>query len=389
MVKFLVTDLDAPPNGAPYTFDFLSGNDNGAFLLDQDGTIRTATKFIKRIQNEYLLTVRVFDNGSRPLFSDTKVVVRIIEESQYPPILTPLEVYINSYLDEFPGGVIGKVVAKDNDQYDTLSYSFFPTLGMPYPITELFQINGTDGTLEAFQGIDFGEYQLNISVTDGKFFTNSVVPVTVEIITEEILENSVVVRFRSVQPKLFIQFHRKDFVRAVRNSINSRLKDIIIISIQSSDEDIPVSMNLFQKQLSKDLDVLFAVRKPKPGAFYSTEEIRKALNDNLEELEESTKLVVEEIVGTKCTISHCTSGVCRDKIALEAGEILPISTNSESFVAPRHHRKLECICKEGFDGDRCDTVVNNCAHEPCPMFKICIPDASTQGKVFRVYQVYA
>lgn len=372
IVKFLITDLDAPPNGSPFTFDFLSGNDESSFLLDQDGTIRTATKFIKRIKEEYILYIRVFDNGSKPLYTDTKVTVKIFEESQYPPILNQMEVFVNSYLEEFPGGIIGKVMANDKDIYDTLTYTFFPTLGIPYPITELFSINQTDGTLKALQGIDFGEYQLNISVTDGKFFTNSVVPVTFEIISEEMIQNSVLIRFRSVTEKTFLLYHRKEFLRSIRNSINTRLKDIVIISLQSDEEN-----NVYKS----DLDVLFCVRKTK-GNFYTSDEIRKVLNDNLEELEESTKLVVEEIVGTKCSLTYCTSGVCRDRIVLQNTDSMPTLTESVSFLAPKFERKLDCICKEGFEGDKCETVVNNCAHEPCPMFKICVPDSSSQGKSF-------
>lgn len=70
-----------------------------------------------------------------------QVLIKVIEESQYPPIFTPLDININSYLDEYPGGVIGKVYANDQDQYDTLTYSLHPTIGVAYPTHELFQIN--------------------------------------------------------------------------------------------------------------------------------------------------------------------------------------------------------------------------------------------------------
>ena len=67
--------------------------------------------------------------------------MKVIEESQYPPIITPLEININSYLDEYPGGIIGKVFANDQDQYDVLTYALYPTVGISYPTHELFQIN--------------------------------------------------------------------------------------------------------------------------------------------------------------------------------------------------------------------------------------------------------
>ena len=41
------------------------------------------------------------------------MTVRIIEESRYPPLILPLEVEVFSYQDDFPGSVIGRIVASD------------------------------------------------------------------------------------------------------------------------------------------------------------------------------------------------------------------------------------------------------------------------------------
>lgn len=375
ILKFEITDADTVPNTTPYTFDFRNGNEGNTFRLDQDGVLRTATKFNHKIRDTYLLQIRVFDNGSPPLYSDTWVVVKVIEESQYPPVITPLEVNINSYLDEYPGGTIGKVYAHDQDQYDTLTYSLSPTIGINYPTHELFQINKTDGSLTALPRLDVGDYRLNVSVTDGKFYAHTIVKINIEILSEEMLQNSVGIRFRDVKPQAFILSHRKGFVRAVRNAMNCRLKDVVIISVQPSvDEDLL----RVKRYVNKYLDVLFTVRRGDNG-FYSSDEIRKALNDNLEELEESTKLVVEEIIRLKCSNKYCLYGVCQDHYILETNIIDAVSTDVTSFVSPRHKQKLECLCKEGYGGTKCDTIVNECAREPCPTYKICIPDASPVG----------
>lgn len=380
-----MTDADTIPNTVPYTFDFRTGNEGNTFRLDQDGVLRTASKFNHKIQETYKLIIRVFDNGSPPLYSDATVLVKVIEESQYPPVITPLEININSYLDEYPGGIIGKVYANDQDQYDTLSYSLFPTSGISYPTHELFAINKTDGTLTALPRLDVGDYRLNVSVTDGKFSSHTIVKVNVEVISEEMLENSVGIRFRDVSPEAFVLSHRKGFVRAVRNAMNCRLKDVVIISVQPSNDDDIFRIKRF---INKDLDVLFTVRKPDEG-FYPSESIRKALNDNLEELEESSKLVVEEIIRMKCNNKYCLYGVCQDHYSLDTNIIDPVSTDVTSFVSPYHRQRLECICKEGYGGERCDTIVNECAREPCPSYKLCVPDASQAGYSCQCPEGYA
>ncbi|XP_049820796.1 fat-like cadherin-related tumor suppressor homolog isoform X5 [Aethina tumida] len=385
ILQFEVTDADTIPNTVPYTFDFRTGNEGNTFRLDQDGVLRTASKFNHKIQETYKLIIRVFDNGSPPLYSDATVLVKVIEESQYPPVITPLEININSYLDEYPGGIIGKVYANDQDQYDTLSYSLFPTSGISYPTHELFAINKTDGTLTALPRLDVGDYRLNVSVTDGKFSSHTIVKVNVEVISEEMLENSVGIRFRDVSPEAFVLSHRKGFVRAVRNAMNCRLKDVVIISVQPSNDDDIFRIKRF---INKDLDVLFTVRKPDEG-FYPSESIRKALNDNLEELEESSKLVVEEIIRMKCNNKYCLYGVCQDHYSLDTNIIDPVSTDVTSFVSPYHRQRLECICKEGYGGERCDTIVNECAREPCPSYKLCVPDASQAGYSCQCPEGYA
>lgn len=375
-MQFKISDEDSPPNTSPYTFDFRIGNEGDIFRLEQNGILRTATKFNHNIKDTYLLQIRVFDNGSPPLYSDAWVVVKVIEESQYPPVITPLEININSFLDEYMGGIVGKVRAFDQDRYDTLTYALSPTNGIMFPTHELFRIDRTDGTLTALPNLDVGDYRLNVTVTDGKYYAHTIVKIIVEIVSDDMLENAIVIRFRDISPESFILSHRKGFIRVVRNAMNSKLKDVIIISVQpSNDED--ANLRIKRQIVNKDLDVLFTVRKPNEG-YYSSDTIRKALNDNLQELEESTKLIVEEIVHLKCTNSYCSYGVCQDQYFLDS-LIEPISTDVTSFVSPRHKQKMECICKEGYGGERCDTIVNECAKEPCAVYKICIPDASTQG----------
>ncbi|XP_021704618.1 fat-like cadherin-related tumor suppressor homolog isoform X2 [Aedes aegypti] len=396
LLKFEVTDADAAPNAAPYTFDVRSGNDGGAFRIEQDGILRTASRFNSKIKDTYLLGIRVFDNGSPPLYSDTWVSIKVIEESQYPPVITPLDVSINSFQDEYPGGVIGKVYATDQDQYDTLTFSLAPTAGVLYSPMNLFNISRNDGVLYAFPRLDVGDYRVNITVSDGKFSSYTIVKVAVELVTDEMLANSIVIRFTKISPESFILSHRKGFIRSVRNSMGCKIKDIIIISVQKSNDDINLIHHRLRRELGlqnvteheertrftrgtlHDLDVLFTVRKGQLG-YYSAYEIRKAIDDNLEEIEDATKLQIDEVVKSKCLPNFCIHGECEDKLVLDPKIVNPISTDVTSFVSARHVHKMECSCKEGYGGDKCQHAVNECSKSPCPNYKNCIPDSSDQG----------
>lgn len=85
ILRFHVTDADIAPNTSPFTFDFRAGNEGLMFKLAQDGSLQTAKKFNHRVKDNYLLHIRVFDNGIPPMFNDTFVVVKA---STFPGLLT-------------------------------------------------------------------------------------------------------------------------------------------------------------------------------------------------------------------------------------------------------------------------------------------------------------
>lgn len=399
LLRFEVEDADSPPNTAPYTFDFRDGNEGAAFRIE-DGILRSASRFNHKVKDSYLLQIRVFDNGTPPLHSDAWVRVTVIEESQYPPIVVPQEIAINSFGDEFQGGYIGRVFATDQDKYDTLTYALAPTAGSVYSPSSLFNISKTNGSLYALPRLDIGEYRANVTVTDGKFTAFTVVKITVDLIAEDMLDNAVVIKFSKIGPEEFVLSHRKIFIRAIRNAIGSRLKDVVIISVQPSQEDSNTIRHRFRRdlqnithlldddlrdkrQIQQDLDVLFTVRKQQytsnMPAFFTSEEIRTALEDKLDELEEMTNLSVEEIVKSKCTARLCSHGKCEDKFVLDPIKIDTISMDVTSFVSAHYEHVVRCKCVVGFGGEKCETSVNECAKAPCPVYKACVPDLSPQG----------
>lgn len=431
VLKFDITDDDMSPNGAPYTFDIRDGNEMGAFRLEQDGVLRTASRFNHKVCNSYTLQIRVFDNGTPPLFSDTFVTIKVIEESQYPPVIIPLEVSINSYKDDYRGGVIGKVFATDQDEYDNLMYRLVPTIGAGYDSSNLFKISESDGVISALSNLDLGRYHVNVTVSDGKFTAYTVVKVSVELVSEEMVKNAAIIRFRDISPKEFLMSHKKQFARSIQSVMGMRilLKDVVIISVQKSDTDLGSNMiqsdnplNDFMSAVtddnhtgddgkvqqrfnhhdsqrrrrrareqqaaaaaSTDLDVLFAIRKmhgngTNTNLYYTREELLKALDENVEEIESRSKLKVDTIVKTNCDASVCgPNGRCLDWTKLDVNKLETIAIDVNSFVSARFYMRTECKCREGYGGEYCTEYVNECARNPCPSYQICTVEATASN----------
>ena len=347
-----------------------------------------------------------------PLFS---VNVTIIEESQYPPVISPLDIEVFSYQDDFPGAVIGRVRASDQDTYDVLGYELLPSgLHLPHAL-HLFEMDRRDGTLVALQGLDVGVYSLNVSVSDGKFTSFESARVSVNLVTDELLEKAVVVQLAKVAPEDFLRSYRKSFVKVVKTLLNVRSKDVEILGLQPaassgtetgarvvrSGEDISEEtgndleageITLPPKKKPKQLksedgggaeadaatELLLAVRRDN-ALYFTRAEVRQALATKLAFIAAQTGLKVLGVAGDDCEQAACVNGRCRDLVLMSESHVLSVATDVDALVFPRFHRRTECECRVGFSGLRCETIANECHREPCPSYKVCVPDTSEDG----------
>ena len=344
-----------------------------------------------------------FDNGSPPLFSDTWVAVRVIEQSRYPPIVTPLEIAVHTALDEYAGGVLGRIHATDQDPYDTLVFNLaaLPKTGQQHQSSALFDLDAEDGTLIARPGLDVGVYSVNVSVSDGKFTTYAIVKVNVVHVPPEAVQNAIVLTLRDMTADDFVNSYRKSLLKAVRSIMAVRTKDIFIISIQpqatksgtnnrtrrSEEDPEPIKKSLVaagaavtrlepmwrvrdsSRQPRANLDILLAVQKASGGGYYPPAVLRKQLLDSQVEMESTLGhrvliATTQGMCGTSNTMCG-SNGKCYDRVVLDNTMTVAVTTDISSFVAPRHSYQPTCLCKDGYGGERCDVVANECARNPC------------------------
>lgn len=206
-----------------------------------------------------LLISQVSDSGKPPLSSTAFISVRVIEESIYPPAILPLDIFVSTAGDEYPGGVLGKIHATDQDIYDTLTYSLAPSSSSS-PAGEsgaLFSVSASDGKVIALRPLDVGHYPLNVTVTDGRFTTAADVTVHVRQVAHQALDNSIAVRFANIAPEEFIGDYWRNFQRALRNIAGVRRSEVQLVSLQPSEQG--------------DLDVLLTLERS--GSPYQSQEV--------------------------------------------------------------------------------------------------------------------
>uniref|UniRef100_A0A667WI06 FAT atypical cadherin 1a n=1 Tax=Myripristis murdjan TaxID=586833 RepID=A0A667WI06_9TELE len=359
VLQLTVTDRDATHNGPPFSFAIVDGNDGDAFQINQQGALVAVGLLNKKSKEHYLLQAQVSDSGKPPLFSTAFISVRIIEESVYPPAILPLDIFISTAGDEYPGGVVGKIHATDQDIYDTLTYSLAPTSSLSSLSADesdaLFTVSASDGKVIAQRPLDVGHYPLNVTVTDGRFTTAADVTVHVRQASQQALDNSIAVRFANIAPEEFIGDYWRNFQRALRNIAGVRRSEVQLVSLQPSEQG--------------DLDVLLALERS--GSPYQPQEVVfRKLNSSVAVIDEMTGVRIVRVVKKLCAGMDCPLRFCDEVVSLDKAAMSTYSTARLSFVTPRHVRTATCQC----EGGKCPMLNKLCENNPCPEGMECVAD---------------
>ena len=366
-----------PPSSST-TISRTSTNSKSVFLI-MELLPCTATHLVNIIfsfwkeNNLFLESLEIIN-----MFSSS-VTVRVIEESQYPPVIKPLQVEVFSYQDNFPGSAIGRVVASDQDPHDVLGYELLPSYingGRASASLTLFEMDRRDGTLVALQGLDIGVYTLNVSVSDGKFTSMEAARVTVSLVTDSLLEKTVIVRIAKVSPEQFVMNYRKSFVKIIKNLFNVETNDVEILGIQPT-----FSEGRYKREPrvgQPNIELLVAVVREGPS-YLPRDQVRQVLLDKMDSLSAQLGLQLLGVEQDHCTNSSCQHGKCRDVVLMSHSQIISVTTDVSSLVFAQFHHDNVCDCKNGFSGGKCELILNECHREPCPSFKTCVPDSSPEG----------
>uniref|UniRef100_A0A8C1I7E3 FAT atypical cadherin 1a n=1 Tax=Cyprinus carpio TaxID=7962 RepID=A0A8C1I7E3_CYPCA len=326
ILQLTVSDRDASHNGPPFTFSIISGNEGDAFQITSQGMLVSAATLSRQTQEFYLLQAQVTDSGRPPLVSTAFVSLRLIEESIYPPVILPLDIFITTATDEYSGGVLGKIHATDQDVYDTLTYSLTPDSSSTSENSGLFSVSPADGKLVARGNLDAGQYVLNITVTDSRFTAAARVNIHVRQATAQALDNSIAVRFSAIAPEEFIGDYWRNFLRALRNIAGVRRGDVQLVSLQPAAD------------ASGDLEVLLALERS-GSPFQPQEVVYRKLNASVGVIEEMTGVRIVRVVKKLCAGLDCPLSYCQETVSLETGAVSAYSTARISFVTPRHMQR--------------------------------------------------
>ncbi|CAL4113150.1 unnamed protein product, partial [Meganyctiphanes norvegica] len=378
VIELLVVDADSEINGAPFTWELLNyGSFHPSFTIEKDGVICISTNKLNHlVQNRYLLEVQVCDSGSPPLCATTKVMIVVVEESQFPPTVFPLYISLVSFNKPFPGGIIGKVSAHDQDPYDILQYSMHHQ-NKEADIANYFDIDSDNGSFKALYPLDTGMYETYIFVSDGRFETSVKALVDVSVITEDMLDSSVIVTLGNISPSRFLVKYKKKFIRSITFELAVKEESLKILSIQSSHKSKNVSR--IKRDNKKSLDILFVIKR-NSKSYFTREQLIDQLLLKQKQIKKRINLSTFSIMNSNChdQMDCNNNGHCIDIIEFIEGPHLQFATKSGSLVGQEFTQRAICQCRQGLGGTNCENILNACGHRPCAEYEQCIPNENSQ-----------
>ncbi|XP_043461123.1 protocadherin-like wing polarity protein stan isoform X2 [Leptopilina heterotoma] len=354
-------DPDEGPN-AVVQYSIIGGEDANSFQLHtRPGADRAELMTLDELDYEsskkkYELVIRA---ASPPLRSDALVQVLVTDVNDNAPVLKDFQIIFNNFKDFFPHTPIGKIPAVDADVTDKLIYSILAGNN-----ANMISLNRTTGEITLSPQLNTNVPRIatmEVSVTDGVNEVKAMMTLSVRLITDKMLFNSITVRLDDMTVEAFLSPLFGYFLDGLAAIIPCPIENIFIFSVQ---EDTDVH--------GKILNVSFSARKVEPGAvdeFYTPQFLQERVYLNRGILARLARVIVMPFDDNLCVREPCLNyEEC--VTVLKFGNASGFASSDTVLFRPIYPvTTFSCQCATGFTGSResylCDTEVNLCYSNPC------------------------
>lgn len=342
-------------------YSIIGGDDSNSFSLvtrpgSEKAELLTMTELdYESARKRYDLVVRA---ASPPLRSDVHVEIIVTDVNDNAPVLKDFYVIFNNFRDCFPTGSIGRIPAYDADISDHLKFRILSGNN-----AHLVTLNDTTGELSLSPQLNTNVPKLasmEVSVTDGVNDIKAVMQLTVRLITEDMLFNSITVRLNYMTKEAFLSPLLGFFIDGLAAIIPCPKENIFVFSIQ---DDTDVN--------AKILNVSFSARRPDVSReeYYRPQFLQERVYLNRAILARLSTVQVLPFDDNLCVREPCLNyEECLT--VLKFGNASDFIHSDTVLFRPIYPvTTFACRCPKGFTGSRehylCDTEVNLCYSNPC------------------------
>ncbi|XP_014676997.1 PREDICTED: LOW QUALITY PROTEIN: protocadherin Fat 1-like, partial [Priapulus caudatus] len=342
------------PGTLPHT------NSPATFSVDEQGRVMVIRDLDREETDHYTLTIMTETLSSPPLVDLTEVHIKVMDVNDNPPAFEENPYRVRLAESSPVGTQVARVYASDPDLGPNGEVSYHLE-NKDKKVAKTFAVDAKTGWVSLRARVDkeaSATHTLVVRASDAG------IPTPLSQTTRVIVQSGVAVRLARTSPAAFLERHRDAFVRALKAALSVRARDIVIIGIQPAPRD-------------DDNDDL----RPRRDLDEPNNDLRsrRDLDDDDADLDVLFAVALARGENSYHKRDPCVRGVCREKLVMDDRDVVSVVTATQSFVSPVHRRRHDCYCTEGFGGERCDVEINICSRQPCPSFKMCVPDLSPAG----------
>ncbi|KAF7994935.1 hypothetical protein HCN44_004407 [Aphidius gifuensis] len=343
-------------------YSIIGGEDANSFsLITKQGSDRAELLTLEELDYEsskkkFELFIRA---SSSPLRSDVLVQIMVTDVNDNAPVLKDFQIIFNNFKNFFPTTAIGKIPAFDADVTDKLIYNILSGNN-----ANIITLNKTNGDILLSPQLNTNVPRIatmEVSVSDGVNEAKATMTLSIRLITDKMLYNSITVRLDDMTVEAFLSPLLNYFIDGVAAIIPCPRENIFIFSVQ---EDTDVH--------GKILNVSFSARKVEPGnndEFYTPQYLQERVYLNRGILARLSTLIVLPFDDNLCVREPCLNFEECITI-LKFGNASGFASSNTVLFRPIYPvTTFSCKCPQGFTGSKeaylCDMEVNLCYSNPC------------------------
>nr|XP_053612376.1 cadherin-related tumor suppressor [Plodia interpunctella] len=424
-------DPDLPPNGAPFSYSIIGGKHQDYVKVNKHtGVLLTKKKIDREMTPTLEVIIEIEDSGTPVMKSNFTIHIDVLDKNDNPPTPRSVHVLIYSFNNEVPREKIANVRPNDPDLVGDYQCKIIQESTLENTLSILSIRKGCDlytDSIKPGQG-----YSFSVSGNDG-VHGDVISSVSVEYFSFDnaTVEESLTMRVINMTSHEFLTQYYRSLLEILKMDISQK-ENIYLFSINEDSRNLDITMalrgnhNKSKKEVTekyfkrKERDISKLLKKNIIVPYYPCA-VQKCQNDgsctdfitvqNKMKITDSPTLIISSplvkheyschctdgFMGLNCekrldpcSPNPCVGGICRKQghnfvcncpprregktCEKEKNDVCNSNPckNGGSCKESTDLNSYFCLCRPGYRGNQCESLVDSCRPNPCLHGGICI-----------------